>query len=72
METCSLQLAKSNTAEKRIATYSHEDTAYTYIRTQSFAYPRAFPKDAHESRIVLASSHILAVVASRTRSYFGP
>jgi hypothetical protein len=71
METCSpVSQVKHN--RKITATYGHEDTAYTYIGTKSFAYPRAFPEDAHESRIVLASSHISGVVAFRTRSYFGP
>lgn len=53
-------------------TYSHEDTAYTYVWTQSFAYPRAFPEDAHESSVISPVSTITAWVAFRTRSYFDP
>lgn len=41
-------------------TYSHEDTAYTYIWAQSFSYPRAFPEDAHESSVVSPVSAIAA------------
>ena len=59
-------------ANQRKKGYGHEDTAYTYVWAQSFAYPRAFPEDAHESTIVSASLHISGVVAFRTRSYFCP
>lgn len=48
---------------------SHEDTAYTYIRTQSFAYPRAFPKDAHESVLISVHDAWCKVVNVCARAY---
>jgi hypothetical protein len=47
-------------------TYGHENTAYTYIWAQSFAYPRAFPEDAHES------STVSLVPRQRRQSHFVP
>jgi hypothetical protein len=72
METC-YPLVSLFTSLTDNNTYSHEDTAYTYVRTQSFAYPRAFPKDTHESTLLCQRRRTQSrSVAFCTRSCFGP
>lgn len=49
MDTCKQLESESRGNERELLTYSHDDAANAYIWAKSFAYPRAFPKDARDT-----------------------